>query len=95
MPLGTGLAGSFQGDMKRVMAMTLTTEDKRDLIYVSERLKEIAREMALLRDERAGLRELEDPDEAQKRRRIYATERVARLLTERETLLARRKALTA
>lgn len=75
------------------MTSSLTTEDKRELIYVGERLQEIANEMARLSDEQDLLSALEDPQENEKRRRIYVVEHHKRLLAERAALLATRETL--
>lgn len=77
------------------MAKELNGEQKRDLIYVSERIKEIDLEKERLTGVLEGMDQLAEAlDEAQKRYRIYATERLRRLDQERRAVLSARKALT-
>ncbi|MCA8883424.1 MAG: hypothetical protein KDA50_06720 [Rhodobacteraceae bacterium] len=70
----------------------LSNTQKRELIYVSERIKEIAVEKARLEEIRdtldAGTKDL---TESERRQRIYAVERLRRLDDERVEALALRR----
>jgi len=77
------------------MLRELTVDEKRELIYVGERLKTIGAEIATLSAERDTFAEAPASDEDERRRRIYVAERLVRLGQERDGLLARRESLIA
>ena len=74
---------------------SLSTDEKRELIYVSERLKALASELATLADERATLEAIESPEEEEKRRRIYLAMHQELLQKERADTLEKHKELSA
>lgn len=72
----------------------MTESQKREMIYLGERLKEITAENAALIDERGRLNAVTALDEAHRRRKVYIAERQNRLQQERTALLETRKALS-
>lgn len=71
-----------------------STEEKRWIIYASERLKALAAEKKSLNAELAVSKKIAgDLDEGQKRRRLYIGERLNLLQAEQADLLERRTVL--
>ena len=73
--------------------MALSVEDKRKLIYASERLKELIAERGRLIEKRDALLGRKRRSEAEKRYSIYIAERLIHLEEERQQTLAARAAL--
>ncbi|MEL6677080.1 MAG: hypothetical protein AAFQ51_00160 [Pseudomonadota bacterium] len=66
---------------------------RRELIYVSERIKAIKIEKDAMIEERDTLRAKDSDEDAERRRRIYVTDRIEHLDAERDAALERRAAL--
>lgn len=77
------------------MAHELNVNEKREIIYLGERLKAIIGELAELSAERNAFANVPAENENEKRRRIYIAERLVRLGQERASLLTQRDMLNA
>lgn len=64
----------------------LTVQRKRELIYISQRFKEIAAELRSIRDEKRDLPKGNALSDLERRRRIYIVERIKRLMEEKDSL---------
>lgn len=70
--------------------MAMSIDDKRKLIYVSERIKELQAERTRLNATRADLEKTKTVTEEKKRQRIYIAERMPELAEELRRTVQRR-----